>query len=431
MFASTTDGKTHRDHGLHHAAARTGVLAIVMMSVASCASMRYSSAFNPSVTVEVEHPPSVGFVVEEVVFAGDARFGGGPLRGPGTPEAGCEAEWVQVLTQWLVERGVRVGRLGDGRNADAMIAVNVTRCETDQERLEGSREITERVGDETRRRTVPEYHARTRVAFRATFEVTDLSTGLVAASRTLAYEPEVINSSVREPPDFPSPGVVARGAYRETIDDIAPIVFNWVDARDLVFFNDERCDLNVAHRAVEAGQYERALVISIANVELCEPDPEADITVRDVAAAHHNVAVLHRIQGDFESALASFDRARAADPDNGHVREAIRETLSAEATAADLRRVQGAAAERNRQRRLEGESVLRNGDIVAMTRDGLADEVIVELIRTSTVDFDVSREALAELAEEGLSPAVIAAMVRRAGGSDAGAAIADGRRRES
>jgi len=55
-------------------------------------------------------------------------------------------------------------------------------------------------------------------------------------------------------------------------------------------------------------------------------------------------------------------------------------------------------------------------DIVAMARDGLADEVIIEVIRTSAVDFDVSREALAELSEEGLSAAVIAAMVRRAGG---------------
>ena len=215
----------------------------------------------------------------------------------------------------------------------------------------------------------------------------------------------------------PSPGVVASRAYRETIADIAPILFNRVDARELVFFSDERCDLNVAHRAVEAGSYERALVISIANVTLCQPDPEADITTRDVAAAHHNVGVLYRLQGDFESAMASFERARAADPGNGLVREAIRETLSAEAVAAELRRVEAAAAARDQQRSVEEESVLRNDDIVAMVRDGLADQVIFEVIRTSAVDFDVSRGALAELAREGLSAAVIAAMVRRAGGS--------------
>lgn len=426
MIAAATTRKTQWGCSLPPAAATAGVLVILTISVAACASMRYSSVFNPFVTVEVEHPPGVGFVVNEVVFAGNTRSGRGALRGAGTPEGSCEAEWVQVLTEWLVERGVRVGRLGDGRNADAMIVANVTRCETEQDRSEGSREIVERDGDETRRRIVPEHHARTRVAFRATFEVTDLSTGLVAISRTLASEPQMIHSSIRGLPDFPSPGVVARRAYRGTIDDIAPIVFNWVDKRELAFFNDERCDLNVAHRAVEAGEIDRALVISIANVSLCEPDPEADVTARDVAAAHHNVGVLYRIQGDFESALASFEQARAADPDNGVVREAIRETLSAQATAADLRRVEEDAAARDQQRRLAGQNVLGNDDIVAMARDGIADQVIIEVIRTSAVDFDVSREALAELSEEGLSAAVIAAMVAAAGGLDAEAGFTRG-----
>ena len=390
--------------------------------------MRYSSAFNPSVTVEVEHPPGVGFVVEEVVFAEESRSRGGRS---GAAEAGCEAEWVQVLTEWFVDRGVRVGRRGDERYADAVIAVNVTRCETEQDRSEGSKEIVERVGDGTRRRTVTEHHARTRVTFRATFEVTDLSTGLVAASRTLAYEPEMTVSSVRGLPEFPSPGVVARRAYHGTIDDIAPVVFHWVDARKLVFFDDERCGLDLAHGAVKSGDYGQALRISIANVGSCRPDPGADITGRDVAAAHYNVGVLYLIQEDFDSAKASLERARAADPGNGLVRKAIRETRSAEAVAAELRRVEEAAAARDRQRLEEEESVLRNDDIVAMVRDGLADQVIVEVIRTSAVDFDVSREALAGLARKGLSAAVIAAMVRRAGGSGPKAGIAGGRGRVS
>jgi len=262
------------------------------------------------------------------------------------------------------------------------------------------------------------------VTFRATFEVTDLSTGLVAASRTLAYEPEMTVSGIGGLPEFPFPGVVASQAYHATIVDVAPIVFRWVDVRELVFFDDERCGLNRAHRAVKSGDYRRALEISIANADSCEPDPAADITGRDVAAARHNVGVLYLIRGDFDSAIASFERARAADPGNGLVREAIRETLSAEAVAAELRRVEEAAAARDQQRLVEEESVLRNDDIEAMVRDGLADQVILEVIRTSPVDFDVSRGALAELAEEGLSAAVIAAMVRRAGGSDPEAGIA-------
>ena len=338
MLASTRDPNVDRGLGPVRAAAQACVLALAALSVASCASMRYAATFNPTVTVEVEHAPGVGFVVDEVVFAEDARPRGGRA---GTAQASCEAEWVQVLTQELLERGVRVARGGGGQNADAVISVDVTRCETEQERRATSREIVERDGDDTRRRTVLEYHARTRVRFRGTFEVVDPSTGLVATSRTLAREPERTNSSVRGEPEFPSPGMVAERAYHSTIPAITPILFRWVEARELVFFDDERCGLNLAYRAVEAGDYERAMEISIANASSCEPGTEVEIDSRDVAAAHYNVGVLHRIMGDFDSALVRFEQARAADPDNGVIRDAIVEVNSAEAAAAALRSLGG------------------------------------------------------------------------------------------
>ena len=108
----------------------------------------------------------------------------------------------------------------------------MTRCETEQlSSVETTRETVERAGDNTRRRTVPEYHARTQVRFRGTFEVVDPSTGLVAASQTLADEPEMSESSRRGFPEFPSPGTVAAQAYRSTIRPITPILFRWVEAR--------------------------------------------------------------------------------------------------------------------------------------------------------------------------------------------------------
>ena len=161
MFASMGVPNVDRGFNPRRAAALSGGLAVVVMSVASCASMRYSSTFNPTVTVEVEHPPYAGLVVEEVVFAedSDSRRGGGRA---GAARARCKTEWVQALTEEFLERGVRVARGGGGQNADAVVAIDVTRCETEQERLESSKEIVERVGENTRRRTVPEYHARTR-----------------------------------------------------------------------------------------------------------------------------------------------------------------------------------------------------------------------------------------------------------------------------
>ena len=149
------------------------------------------------------------------------------------------------------------------------------------------------------------------------------------------------NSSIRGQPDFPSPGTVAGRAYRSTIRTIAPILFRWSEARELVFFDVDRCGLDRAYRAVEDGDYERALEMSIANASSCEPGSGADIDTRDLAAAHYNVGVLHRMLGDFDSALERFEQARAADPGNGIIRDAIRETLSAQEIAAGLRSLGG------------------------------------------------------------------------------------------
>ena len=154
MFASTRYPKAAKGLNRHRSAGLAAGLAFALISLPSCASMRYSDLFNPTVPVEVEHPPSVGFVVNEVVLAADSPS---LLEALGFSEASrCEAELVQALTQFLMEGGIQVARGDDGENADAMIAVDVTRCDAVQDRSETSREIAETLGDNTRRRIVPE-----------------------------------------------------------------------------------------------------------------------------------------------------------------------------------------------------------------------------------------------------------------------------------
>ena len=177
------------------------------------------------------------------------------------------------------------------------------------------------------------------MSFRTTVEVTDLSTGLVAVSRTFSHEPERTYSSEEGYPEFPSPADVVRQAYGNAIDAVIPMFFHWMELRELVFFDDERCGLNLAYQAFEAGDHERALEISIANAESCQPDLATEIEERDVAAAHYNVGLLYRIKGDFRSAMARFEQAQAVDPNNGIIGDAIEETRSAEATAAALGQV--------------------------------------------------------------------------------------------
>ena len=372
---------------------------------------------NPTVDVNVEHPPNLGLGIERVTFSSEnelpARTGLADLFSDnlGLSSAVCGAELQQRLTRMLLEEGLT--RNDNPAQADVAIAINVTRCDGEQERSTTSEVVVEKTDSGNRRRNVTKYHAHTRVFFRALFEVTDLSTGNVMLSRSFEFEPRRTNVGNRDYPEYPSANDVIGEAYRRTTRRIRPLFFGWTERRELVFFDDDRCGLKQAFRAVEVGDYERALRLSIANVDSCQPDPQTEITTKDVAAAHYNVGILHRIRGDFGPALASLEQGRAADRDNGVIRSAIREAISARAVASEFTRAEEDASVQVQE---EAGEVVTNDVVIGMFEDGLEDEIIIQVIKNSEVDFDVSPATLGELRRIGLSPAVISAMIAAAGG---------------
>lgn len=173
-------------------------------------------------------------------------------------------------------------------------------------------------------------------------------------------------------------------------------------------------------QGVGRGQLRPGAGLSLANVQSCEPDPVAEITHGDVAAANYNVGMLYRIVGDFGSALENLERARNADPANSVIAEAIDEALSAEAASAEIGRVEQDAIDRARALEAEAaeraERVLTNAYIVGMVNDGLPDEVNHPAHRVIRSRFDVSPATLGKLNRRGLSSAVISAMIAAAGG---------------
>lgn len=401
---------------------RAAAVAVAALGVASCGGLRYTALMNPTVDVNVRHAPTLGLGIERVTFSAGSdpstldRIADLLTDDLGlTPEV-CGAELRQQVTEMLLDGGLAVTRDDDPARADVAISIDVTRCDGERQRSTTSEQIVERVNDRTRRRTVTKYHARTTVSFRALFEVTDLSTGDLVLSRSFEFEPRRTHVADRGYPPFPSTNDVIGEAYRRTTRRIRPLFFGWTERRELVFFDDQRCGLQRAFRAVQAGDYERALELSVANLDACRPDPVAEITAADLAAAHYNVGILHRIRGDFGPALASLERGRAADPDNGVIRSAIREAISAREVAGEFTRAQQAALAGVRERLAEEGEVLTNDAVIGMFEDGLDDQIIIQVIRTSEVDFDVSPATLGELQRLGLSPAVISAMISAAGG---------------
>ena len=385
-------------HGttLRHPFTRAAAAGLAALALASCGGLRYTALMNPTVDVNVEHPPSLGLGIERVTFSSEnelpARTGLADLFSDnlGLSSAVCGAELQQRLTRMLLEEGLEVTRNDNPAQADVAIAINVTRCDGERERSTTSEVVVEKTDSGNRRRTVTKYHAHTRVFFRALFEVTDQSTGNVMLSRSYEFEPRRANVGGRDHPEYPSANDVIGEAYRRTTRRIRPLFFGWTERRELVFFDDDRCGLKQAFRAVAAGNYDRALELSLANANSCQPDPQTEITTKDVAAAHYNVGILHRIRGDFGPALASLEQGRAADPDNGVIRSAIREAISARAVASEFTRAEEDASVQVQE---EAGEVVTNDVVIGMFEDGLEDEIIIQVSYTTTLSTSIAHPA--------------------------------------
>ena len=63
---------------------------------------------------------------------------------------------------------------------------------------------------------------------------------------------------------------------------------------------------------------------------------------------------------------------------------------------------------------VNGKKVLTNADIVLMTQDHFDDDTLIQVIKVSQTDFDISGDALVKLKDEGVSTAVIRAMLQAA-----------------
>lgn len=64
---------------------------------------------------------------------------------------------------------------------------------------------------------------------------------------------------------------------------------------------------------------------------------------------------------------------------------------------------------------LPAQEVMNNQTVIALTRAGLGEQVIIAKIRASTVQFDMSTDQMIELKRKGVSDNVISAMVEAAG----------------
>jgi hypothetical protein len=110
----------------------------------------------------------------------------------------------------------------------------------------------------------------------------------------------------------------------------------WTEERDLVFFDDQPCKLNVAFRLLKSGDQQQALQQSIDSVRDCVAGP--GVKPKVVWHAHYNVGMANFLLGDYEKAIEHLQQA-AVNGGGDIVSETLAECRRAKQLATEMDRV--------------------------------------------------------------------------------------------
>ena len=266
------------------------------------------------------------------------------------------------------------------------------------------------------------YHAKTLVLLELSVQTADLTTGRLFDARSIMHSPSLQNQSKGGDPEFPSEFEVQDIAFARVVGDVNRMLFPRVEKKSLIFFDNKQCNLKAAHQALKRGEEERALNLSLENLETCKnnPDPKKKQKKRQkiLANAHYNVGIMHRIRGDLDVALESLLEAEQLRPVE-IMAEALadcREAIQARDAMQGIREQAQQAGLKFQDRQAAGEQVRRentltNSGVIALVKIGLSEAIILKKIEKSMCEFDVSAEALVSLTEAGVGEKVILSMM--------------------
>ncbi len=412
-------------------------MGILLLGTAALAPGQFRALFNPEVQVTIEHPPGLNLIVAKVAF------------GPSTGD--CSEEITHALISDFLEHGVDVldrqnlnlilrehdlnlsglvdeasaTELGRLLGASTLINVRGARCVTEHDRQKKSRTRTVGTGDDKKTVTEYTYISRTTARLRLSIQTVDLQTGRIFSARSIDRSPQLSNQSRSGYPEYPSAFEVMDMALSSGVEEIHRMFFPWTEVRELTFFNGKKgqCDLKPAFQALKVGDQERALELSVANLEICAYDRKVE--ARQLSNAWYNAGLAHRVLGNYDSALEHFRKAYELQPKSKIVSAAMKDCQDASEALQAMRAIEekveleahARQQDQEEKRKAEEEKrgqTIRNGDVIEMIKLKMSDLIVIRRITTSECKFDVSNEAIVGLSEAGVSDEVIVAMIEKA-----------------
>jgi tetratricopeptide (TPR) repeat protein len=383
---------------------------------------------NPSIVVNLKHPPKFGFKVSKVAF-GQAS-GNCADQIVDAVQSDFVANQVEVierehLNNMLAEHHFTLSGYVDQSTAVAMgkflgpttlIFVKIHQCNTTQDRLYDN-EVQYDSKTKTKYSVVA-YYSRTRAYLKGSIEAVDLSTGRIIGKQELEYSPEKKNKSYQGYPEYPADFDLSQNAMHSMIDDVHKMFLSWPEQREVIFYDDNKGGLKQAFQALKSGDIDQAFELSKQNVEAAKNMPKANDKLQE--RAYYNLGMCYMIRDDYNNALVNF-RTASGIKSGEIVTTAIAECQKAIALYATMKQIDQKAileaekkqSDNDNAAQKEVSNTLTNNDVVKLARMKLSEAIIIQKIKLSKCNFDTSADALGLLTKSGVSEKVVMAMMEK------------------
>ncbi len=402
---------------------------IIMFPFSESNAQIFDALSNPQVTVQINHPPSLGLKVNKIAF--------------NTSKGNCSDQVITALisnfvankievidrenlSKVLAEHDLNLSGYIDQNKAvtmgkiigpSALLSINVLRC---QPEVANDLVSQERKYDAKTKQyyNVTAFISRTRVYLKASIQTTDLTTGRIFTARVLEYSPSYENKAYNGRPEAPAVYDVQEIALKYLVNDITQMFVPWTSQSLLYYYDDKEGGLKQAYQALKAGDTELAFNLSKQNLITCKANPE--IKEKTLSHAYYNLGMSYMIRNEYNNALDNLNEAQKIKP-GSIITESIAECEKAKKLALALQNVEAKASlEIAKSQAIEMEleaadklSTLSNNDILDLTKKKIPVKLIMQKIKSSKCNFDTSTDALVSLTKAGVDEEVIVLMMEK------------------
>jgi hypothetical protein len=373
---------------------------------------------NPSLTFTLHHPPILGIKVDKVAFNTSGECANQVIDKIVSDFVSNKVEVIdrRNLDAILKEHNLTLSGYIDQSTAaaigniigpSALISLNINRCETI---------VKENLYEDRKQYNgtyVRVYISRTQFMLNASIQITDLTTGRIFKSQTFEYDEKLENESASGRPEAPSRYTLQEYVFKKLAYDVHKLFFNWSEQVSVIYYNDKTCNLKASFDLIKGKDFNGAYEQSKINLENCKNSGEKE---KFLAHAYYNMGMDHFIKGEFDPAVENLKSSQTI-ADNSIVKDAIRTVnwakhLSQMSTQFE-EKMELQQANLEEETVAKQSNVLKNEDVISLTKSKLPESLIIQKIATSNCKFDTSTDALLALINSGVSEKVVGAMMAK------------------